>query len=237
MFPSDMSLFGPSRHNPFAMLERMSRMMDDEFSRRFDFMPAMTQTDMFRNMSATSSHVNSTHGPTFHSQTFIYSSTVGEDGRQHAEKYCQTRNGAIVNGRKMSEAQQSYSNSRTGIQKLGWERRLDSKARKVVKERNRDGEEICRDMRDNLEEDELEEFDRDWHGLTPSLPSSDLPSRRPALESDRYSSSTSDSGRSAYTSREAYRQSRRNRLAEEDAYDRDATRRRHGHDPTGGYYR
>eukprot|EP00743_Colponemidia_sp_Colp-15_P007249 GILK01007827.1.p1 GENE.GILK01007827.1~~GILK01007827.1.p1 ORF type:complete len:248 (+),score=33.99 GILK01007827.1:111-746(+) len=211
--------------------------MDDDFSRGFDFMPTMMPSDMFRNMSATSSHLNSTHGPTFHSQTFIYSSTMGEDGRQHAEQYCQTRNGAIVNGRKMSEAQQSYSNSRTGIQKLGWERRLDSKARKVVKERNRDGEEICRDMRDNLEEDELEEFDRDWRGLTPSLTFSERPSRRPAVESERYSASASDSGRSSYSSREIIPQ-RGSRLAEdEDTYDRNATRRSYGHGRTGGYYR
>lgn len=68
----------------------------------------------------------------------------------------------MYNGEMVSETQQSYSDSHSGMQKAGLERARGDRARKIVKERV-NGRETSRDMLKNIREDETGQFDADWN--------------------------------------------------------------------------
>merc|ERR1719375_63561 len=100
-------------------------------------------------------------GGQFSSQVMVMSSQMGADGKMHTERFVES---SVNNGRGASERQQAYSNSRTGMDKMGLERNLHDRGRKVVKERNRGtGEERQTALFRGMEESHAEQFDRDWH--------------------------------------------------------------------------
>lgn len=100
-------------------------------------------------------------GGQFSSQVMVMSSQRGTDGQMHTERFVES---SVNNGRGASERQQAYSNSRTGMDKMGLERNLHDRGRKVVKERNRGtGEERQTALFRGMEESQADQFDRDWH--------------------------------------------------------------------------
>merc|ERR1719235_2663594 len=100
-------------------------------------------------------------GGQFSSQVMVMSSSMGQDGKMHTERFVES---SVNNGRGANERQQAYSNSRTGMDKMGLERNLHDRGRKVVKERNRGtGEERQTALFRGMEESQADQFDRDWH--------------------------------------------------------------------------
>merc|ERR1719498_2195179 len=71
----------------------------------------------------------------FAMQSFAMSSHMGPDGKMHTERFASSDVGN--HQQKIRESQQSYSNSTTGKEKMGLERQLGDRARKMVKERAR----------------------------------------------------------------------------------------------------
>ena len=65
------------------------------------------------------------------------------------------------NGKTVSERQQAYKNTGTGVDKLAHEKMMDSQGRKVVKER-KNGNVEQYDHYYNLNEENRDEFDRQW---------------------------------------------------------------------------
>lgn len=98
-----------------------------------------------------------------------------------------------------TETKQAYRNS-AGLDKIGWERTIGSRGRKVVKERHRGSNtETTHNMYHNMDENQTDEFDRVWgDGIGRS--SRALPSAR--AQSNRY---LSDSYSHARPSRQPQR--------------------------------
>lgn len=93
-------------------------------------------------------------------QSFAMSSVTGPDGKQHVEKYSSSDIGNSKH--KIREGQQAYSNSTTGMQKIGMERQHADQGRKMVRERNGTGEERCTEMFRGMDESHKDQFDRDF---------------------------------------------------------------------------
>merc|ERR1719326_524168 len=84
-------------------------------------------------------------GGQYSCQTFVSSSQMGADGKMHTERFVSSDIGNREKG--IRESQHAYQNSRTGIDKMGLERQLGDRARKNVKERDRNsGEERSSEM-------------------------------------------------------------------------------------------
>lgn len=102
-------------------------------------------------------------GGSYSCQTFVSSTRVGPDGRQHQETYSSSSHGGNNSGNRVTETQQSYRNSSTGVEKLAVERTLNDQGRKVVKERNSmTGEEHSQNLLRNLREDDGGQFETQW---------------------------------------------------------------------------
>ncbi|CAL1160339.1 unnamed protein product [Cladocopium goreaui] len=102
-------------------------------------------------------------------QSFAMSSVMGKDGKMHTEKYSSSDVGHTGHG--IREAQHAYSNSTSGVDKMGLERHLGDRARKMVKERNRfTMEEKCSEMLRGMDEGGRDHFDKDFSGLSRHLP-------------------------------------------------------------------
>mmetsp|Transcript_26042 Transcript_26042/g.60834 ORF Transcript_26042/g.60834 Transcript_26042/m.60834 type:complete len:267 (+) Transcript_26042:108-908(+) len=102
-------------------------------------------------------------------QTFAMSSRMGPDGKVHTERYASSDTGH--RGQRIRESQQAYSNSSTGVDKLGFERQLNDRARKVVKERDRNTmEERSTEMFRGMDESGRGAFDRDFQSKAHHLP-------------------------------------------------------------------
>ncbi|CAE7918604.1 Mlf [Symbiodinium necroappetens] len=98
-------------------------------------------------------------------QTFVMSSSRGVDGKVHTERYSSSDVGNAQHG--IREAQHAYSNSSTAEDKMGLERHLGERARKMVKERNRfTQDERCHEMLRGMDEGGRDHFDRDFGGET-----------------------------------------------------------------------
>eukprot|EP00439_Symbiodinium_sp_Y106_P024237 s6497_g2.t4 len=96
-------------------------------------------------------------------QTFVMSSSRGADGKVHTERYSSSDVGNAQHG--VREAQHAYSNSSTAEDKMGLERHLGERARKMVKERNRfTQDERCHEMLRGMDEGGRDHFDRDFAG-------------------------------------------------------------------------
>ncbi|CAJ1431911.1 unnamed protein product [Effrenium voratum] len=109
-------------------------------------------------------------GGSYSCQTFAMSSMTGKDGKVHTERYCSSDVGNPQHG--IREAQHAYSNSTSGVDKMGLERHLGERARKMVKERNRNTmEEKCSEMLRGMDENGRDHFERDFGGLSQHLPS------------------------------------------------------------------
>lgn len=103
-------------------------------------------------------------------RSYVSSTTIGKDGKKQQEKYFSNNvahkghDGNIVLFRlkkffteylkkKISEKQEGYRHSGKGIDRMGQERMLNDKGRKIVKERNKIlNEEAAHDYFYNIEE-------------------------------------------------------------------------------------
>lgn len=108
-------------------------------------------------------------GGSYASQSFAFSSVTGPDGKVHTERF--TSSDVGNRDQKIREAQQAYSNSSTGIDKMGLERHLGDRARKIVKERDRNTrEERSSEMMRGMDESSRDAFDREFGGKAQHLP-------------------------------------------------------------------
>lgn len=97
----------------------------------------------------------------FSSQTMVMSSTMGPDGKMHTERFSSSTVGDP--SRQIAESQQAYSNSQTMMEKMALERQMGDRARKMVKEYNRQsGDERSTDMFRGMTEADTQEFDAQW---------------------------------------------------------------------------
>mmetsp|Transcript_131356 Transcript_131356/g.232078 ORF Transcript_131356/g.232078 Transcript_131356/m.232078 type:complete len:266 (+) Transcript_131356:166-963(+) len=102
-------------------------------------------------------------------QTFAMSSHMGPDGKMHTERYVSSDRGN--HQQKIRESQQAYSNSTTGMDKMGLERQLGERARKIVKERDRNTmEERSTEMLRGMDEGGRSHFDRDFGANAHHMP-------------------------------------------------------------------
>lgn len=102
-------------------------------------------------------------------QSFVMSSHMGPDGKMHTEKYSSSDIGN--HEKKIRESQQMYSNSSTGKDKMGLERQLGDRARKMVKERDRNTqEERSTEMFRGMDEGHSQAFDRDFGAMAHHMP-------------------------------------------------------------------
>merc|ERR1719356_720582 len=93
-------------------------------------------------------------------QTFAMTSTMGPDGRMHTEKYANSEIGNTQ--QRIRESQQAYSNSSTGMDKMGLERQLGDRGWKAVRERNRNTqEERSTNLFRGMDEQQKAVFERD----------------------------------------------------------------------------
>eukprot|EP00927_Polykrikos_kofoidii_P035979 TRINITY_DN30444_c0_g1_i1.p1 TRINITY_DN30444_c0_g1~~TRINITY_DN30444_c0_g1_i1.p1 ORF type:complete len:277 (-),score=40.57 TRINITY_DN30444_c0_g1_i1:85-852(-) len=102
-------------------------------------------------------------------QTFAMSSVRGADGKMHTERFASSDVGNRAHG--IREAQQAYSNSTTGVDKMGLERQLGDRARKMVKERNRStAEERSTEMYRGMDESAAGAFEHDFSSNAHHMP-------------------------------------------------------------------
>jgi len=119
-------------------------------------------------------------------QSFAMCSRTGPDGKQHVEKYSSSDTGNTQH--KVREGQQAYSNSSSGMQKMGLERQVGDQARKMVKERNSfTQEERTSEMFRGMDESGKDAFDRNFASKQHHMPQhlrgvpDMMPAGRPAL--------------------------------------------------------
>merc|ERR1719473_1525915 len=108
--------------DPFAAMDRM---MDGMFGGR-------GPGGASGMMSAMQNMPRGGPGSQMSSSVMVMSSQMGADGRMHTERFAES---TVSDGR-ARESQQAYTNSRTGMDKMGLERQLGERGRKMVKERN-----------------------------------------------------------------------------------------------------
>lgn len=102
-------------------------------------------------------------------QTFAMSSVMGPDGKMHTERFASSDVGNRAHG--IRESQQAYSNSSSGLDKMGLERQLGNRARKMVKERDRNSmEERSTEMFRGMDESHRSAFDQDFSSQAHHLP-------------------------------------------------------------------
>jgi len=106
----------------------------------------------------------------FSCQTMMMSSSMGEDGKMHTERFASSAIGDRA--RQISEVQQAYSNSNSGMDKMSLERQMANRGRKMVKEVNQfTGEERNTDLYKGMTEAQNAEFDQGWRqNAVPYLP-------------------------------------------------------------------
>mmetsp|Transcript_33048 Transcript_33048/g.98354 ORF Transcript_33048/g.98354 Transcript_33048/m.98354 type:complete len:323 (-) Transcript_33048:84-1052(-) len=182
--------FGPMGASPFDMMDQMmgsmgaGGMFGGLFAQMDQMMRQMNSPmDGMIPMGGGGSQVmmmSSSGGGSgaFSSNTMVMSSTIGADGQVHTERYSSSAVGD--HGRRISEMQQAYSNSTTGVDKMSLERQMLDQGRKMVKERNRhSGEERTTDLFRGIEAEEADDFDRRWQGQArPHLPNHCLPAQQ-----------------------------------------------------------
>lgn len=171
-------LFGG--RDPFAEFGSMDPFGGSAFGGGFGNMGSMMQRfdDMSRDMMSGAgqgggpSSMRGTPGGNgqYAMQSFSMSSVMGPDGKMHTEKFSSSDAGNSHH--KVREGQQAYSNSTTGIEKMGLERQVGQRARKMVKERDRNTmEERSTEMFRGMDEGSSQAFDRDFGALAHHMPS------------------------------------------------------------------
>lgn len=109
------------------------------------------------------------------SSTVCYSSTVASDGQVHTRHYSSS---TVADGsRGIRETKRAFSDSREGVEKIALERQINDQGRKVVMERNAEGQSQTEILR-NINEDEVEHFDERWQrDAAPYLPAHQVQTR------------------------------------------------------------
>ena len=98
--------------------------------------------------------------------TKSYSSKIDyRDGQPHQECYqSQSINQIGSDGHKISEKQEAYKNSRTGVQKAAHQRVFDDKGMKQIRQRNiNTGEQEEHNIFKGMREDELNDFNKNYN--------------------------------------------------------------------------
>ena len=98
--------------------------------------------------------------------TKSYSSKIDyRDGRPHQECYqSQSINQIGKDGHKISERQEAYKNSRTGVQKAAHQRILDDKGMKQIRQRNvNTGAQEEHNIFKGMREDEVNDFNKNYN--------------------------------------------------------------------------
>ncbi len=87
------------------------------------------------------------------------------DGQPHQECYqSQSINQIGQDGHKISEMQEAYKNSRTGVQKAAHQRILDNKGMKQIRQRNiNTGDQEEHNIFKGMQEDELDNFNQNYN--------------------------------------------------------------------------
>eukprot|EP00928_Gymnodinium_smaydae_P035612 TRINITY_DN2502_c0_g1_i1.p1 TRINITY_DN2502_c0_g1~~TRINITY_DN2502_c0_g1_i1.p1 ORF type:complete len:259 (-),score=70.57 TRINITY_DN2502_c0_g1_i1:197-973(-) len=112
-------------------------------------------------------------------QTMVFSSSRGPDGQMRTEHFSSSAVGDT--GGRMREVQQAYSNSDTGVDKMSFERQMDGRGRKAVKERSHTGEVRETDMYRGMNEDDYGQFEQEWNSRSSGLPQHARGMGRPML--------------------------------------------------------
>jgi len=101
------------------------------------------------------------------SSSYSYSSH-GDGGKPRViEKSTSHRQGAG----QVSETQDRYKDSKTGVEQISMQRKIGNRARKVTRGRNmHDGSEICDNALVNISEAEASNFDSEWNEASRNLP-------------------------------------------------------------------
>lgn len=102
-------------------------------------------------------------------QTFAMSSVMGPDGKMRTERFSSSDVGNAKHG--IRESQHTYANSHSGIDKMGLERHVGGRGRKMVKELNRNTkEEKSTEMFRGMDESGKDAFDREFGSRAQHLP-------------------------------------------------------------------
>jgi hypothetical protein len=97
--------------------------------------------------------------------TKSYSSKIDyKDGVPHEECYQSQSINQIKDGHKISEKQEAYKNSKTGVQKAAHQRILDDKGTKQIRKRNiKTGEQEEHNIFKGIKEEELDQFNESYN--------------------------------------------------------------------------
>merc|ERR1719414_1383883 len=102
-------------------------------------------------------------------QSFMMTSNVGADGQVHTERFASSEVGNRGHG--IREAQQAYSNSASGMDKMAMERQMGDRGVKVIRERNGNTmEERSTELLQGMEESGREAFQTDFDAQAHHLP-------------------------------------------------------------------
>lgn len=133
------SMFGGSIFGGGSLMERRGRR--DPFGDFGDFGSLMSGFDDIRMPGDGQVSRLGAGGPGHCvSQTYVYSSKMGADGKLKVEKYYNSSvQGVDREGKRVGQSEEMYNNTETGIKKIAQQRTLGDKARKVVKTKVKDG--------------------------------------------------------------------------------------------------
>jgi hypothetical protein len=92
----------------------------------------------------------------FHSSSFVMSNIGGNVQRYQSQTMSNNRGGTAY-----TETKQAYSDS-SGYEKAGWERHIDKRGHKVVKERRPNTRELTHTTFNNIQPEQEEEFNQQW---------------------------------------------------------------------------
>jgi len=147
--------------NPFSMMDQMMGSMMP-FGQGLGMGIGMGGgRDPFEGFDLMNMQGGGGRGGTFMSQSMVMSSTMGEDGKMHTERYASSSVGD--GARQIHQREQAYSNSKTGVDKMSLERQIRDKGRKMVKERTRGtDDERQTDLFRGMDETEGGAFDSQW---------------------------------------------------------------------------
>jgi len=100
-------------------------------------------------------------------RSYVHDTKLDPNGNKYTEKYF-SNNYAMrgEDGTTLSERQQAYQNSLDRQQKIAEERMLNNKGKKLIQERVLGGPINKTQHFYNLEENRVDEFDRDWENYT-----------------------------------------------------------------------
>jgi len=151
--------------NPFSMMDRMMGNMGSmmPFGRGLGMGIGMGDgRDPFEGFDLVNMNDRGGQGGNFMCQTMVMSSTMGEDGKMHTEKFASNSVGDF--GRQIHQKEQAYSNSKTGIDKMSLERQIKDKGRRMIKERTRGQDDVHQtDYFRGMPETDANAFDDEWN--------------------------------------------------------------------------